>query len=153
MTSAKTWFSAMAALFAFPAISSAQTGGAQAALNACLVAKASEADKSLLVEYVAIAMLQAPETKSLATVAPGKREAVDRGMARMFTRLITVDCKREVVAAVSGNDHRAALRIAGEVLGRNAMGKLLTNRDTASALTGYVRYLNPKDFAILTPPK
>ncbi len=121
------------------------------ALGDCLVAKSTGEDRLLVARWLLASLASAPQVKDVTTPTPGKKVTLDKGMAGLFTRLLTVDCKAGA-RPVFKQKTQAGFTVAGEALGRVAMTELLSNKDALAALATYVEYLDEKDFKEVTAP-
>ena len=73
---------------------SSQTPAADAprTLGQCMAMKTTGEDRILVARWMLVAMASAPQMADFLTVAPGKKDGLDRGMATLFTRLLVRDC-------------------------------------------------------------
>ncbi len=129
---------AMAAEEADPAASSE-------ALSKCLTMKSTGQDRLTFASWMVAALASAPQMKDVATIAPGKKDQLDREFARVFTRLIAVDCAELSRPLLKGRD-KEAFRTGGETLGRMAMQELLSNPDAAKSMEAFAKYIDPMEF-------
>jgi hypothetical protein len=120
------------------------------ALGECLVTKSTGADRILVARWLLAALASAPQAAEVATVRPGQKMVFDKGMAALFTRMLTVDCAPES-RKVFGAKTSEGFRVAGEALGRVAIQELLTNPQATAAIEEYVKYLNKDDFKAVVP--
>ncbi|MCP1471534.1 hypothetical protein J3E64_003245 [Sphingobium sp. OAS761] len=120
------------------------------ALGECMVLKSTGADRLTVARWFLTAVASAPQAAGVATLTPGKKEEFDKGMAAIFTRLMTVDCADQARPLFKARD-QAGFRIAGEALGRVAMEELLNNPQASAALGAYTRYLRQEDFKAVLP--
>jgi hypothetical protein len=147
----KTMLTAAAALIAAiigPAAPAAPQSAIDApakALGDCMVLKTTGADRLLAARWILVVLASGPQAKDLVTVAPGKKEELDKGMAALFTRLMVNDCANQS-RALFGTGDLSGFRIAGGALGRVAMQELLANPQAEAALSEYTKYLNRDDF-------
>ena len=117
-------------------------------LGKCLSLKSTGADRLTLAGWIASAMASAPQLKDVAVVSPEKRDELNREVAKIFTRLITVDCT-EVAKPLLKAGNTQAFGASFEVLGRLAMQELTGNPEAARAMTEFTKYVNPEDFAAI----
>ena len=135
-------------LAAAPASATAEPESAPGeVLGRCMVLKSTGADRLLVARWFVAATASAPQAADVATVRSGRKDELDRAMAALFTRLLATDCAdeaRPLFAAGAGSE--AGFRVAGEALGRVAIGELLGNQAARTALSAYTKYLRPEDF-------
>lgn len=117
-----TALAGLAMLAAAPA--AAQKSREAAALTKCLDDKANAADKTLLMQWVFIGMAQSDEVKAMSAVTPQQRDRASRGVGELFQRLLTVDCRGEVVAAIRA-DGVGVIESSFGSLGERAMEALM----------------------------
>ena len=117
-------------------------------LGQCFVLKTNGEDRLAAARWIAVIIASTDKVKDTVTVSAQAKDQLDRKMAEIFTRLMTVDCVKEskAMAKLRSAD---GFRRAGEALGRIAMMELLSGPGQAEALGGYLRHLNPDDFRIL----
>ncbi len=120
------------------------------ALSKCLTMKSTGQDRLTFAGWMVAALASAPQMKGVATLAPGKKDELDRDVARVFTRLIAVDCA-EFSRPLMKDRNNSAFRTGGEALGRMAMQELLSNPDAAKAMEAFAKYIDPMEF--LAPGK
>lgn len=128
----------------------AQTDAQAQALGECMVLKSTGADRLVVARWFLTALASAPQAAGVATLAPGKKEEFDKGMATIFTRLMAVDCANEARPLFKAKDE-AGFRVAGEALGRVAMEELLNNPQASAALSAYAKYLKQEEFKNVLP--
>ena len=83
-------------------------------------------------------------------VDAAQKDQLDRQIAVIWTRLITVDCLEEARALGSKN-LGAGMRAAGEALGTTAVAELLGNKEAEGAMGTFGQYLHDEDFKALRP--
>lgn len=69
-------------------------------LSKCLVEKTTEADKVQLVKWIFASVSASPQVANMARITPDERTAYQRRAGALFDRLMTVDCRKEAVAAL-----------------------------------------------------
>lgn len=102
-------------------------------------------DRVMLAQWFVTVLNSSPKIKGVATVAPGKKDELDRKVAALFTRLMTVDCSEQARPLWRARS-MAGFRVAGEVLGRLAMQEVMSGGDGDRMFSGYASYINPGDF-------
>ena len=131
----------------------AASAAASQALAQCLVLKSTGADRLAVARWLLSSIASAPKAADVVTLRPGQRDAADKGMADVFTHLLTVDCAVESKVLFKDRS-KEGFRVAGEALGRVAMEELFNDPKAQEALASYTRYLNESAFAaVLSPPK
>lgn len=113
----------------FAALAMLSGQGAQAGvftddLTKCLVAKASEADRTVLVQWIFSTMAVNPAVAGMASLTPAQREGYGRKGGDVIARLVASDCRTETVNALK-NEGGAALQVNFRVLGGIAMAGLM----------------------------
>lgn len=151
-------FAAAASLgLGLPAQATAQgdslSGPARAAANqlgACMARKTTGEDRLAFAGWMLAAMASSPDLQDVATVVPAKKDQLDRKVAALFTRLMTVDCPTEAKALFATKDP-AAFRLSGEPLGRVAMQEIMNKPEFESALGAFANYIDESKFTGLKP--
>lgn len=143
---------AMAVGIALPDSAIAQTGTEQQAqvdaLGQCLTMKSTGSDRIAFAGWMVAAMASAPQLKGLAVVSQENRENLNRDLARIFTRLVTIDC-RDFTRPLMKAGNTKAFSSAFEVFGRLAMQELTGNPEAEQAMGEFSNYINEADFADL----
>ncbi len=109
------------------------------ALGECVVLSTTGRDRLVMIRWIAASIGSAESMKSTVTVQPGAKEAADRGMAAIFTRLFTVDCRQEAAPLLKQNDTQGVEAAFGQ-LGRMAMAELVSDPQVERALGDFARY-------------
>ena len=120
------------------------------ALAQCFVLKTTGEDRLMVARWVLGALASSPQVTDLVTVDAARKDAADQGIARLFTRLITVDCAT-LAAPLMKTRGQEAFRLAGGALGQIAVQELMSNRSAAAAMGAFTRYLREEDFKPLKP--
>lgn len=142
---------ATAAMLATPAPAQEAPRSPEAtALGTCLTAKSTGEDRIAVARWLLGALASLPQVSDVAAVKPEVKATLDKGMARVFTRLLAVDCAAQT-RALFATGSTDGFRIAGESLGAVAMGELLGNPGARDALGSYTKYLNKDDFKAVLP--
>jgi hypothetical protein len=147
----KVKFVALAILAASgaPAAARAQDAEAQAqaqALGQCFVDKTTGADRILVMRWMVGALASAPQMADLVKIDTARKTEIDKGMASLFTRLITVDCAAQAKPMFKTKS-RGGFETAGGALGRIAMKELMSDPNASKALETFTNYLRDSDFA------
>ena len=111
-----------------------QAGPLTDALGHCLVRSSSDADRTALMRWTFVAIAAHPGVRDLTAVSDTRRQEITRAAGRLFSRLITADCRAEAVAAIRG-DGPGAIEQAFQMLGASASGDLMNSPAGAAVLT------------------
>ncbi|QDK32421.1 hypothetical protein [Sphingomonas sp. IC081] len=115
-------------------------------LGECFAMKSTGEDRVTFARWFLTAMGSAPQVADVAKIDPAVKDKLDRQVATIFTRLITVDCAEQARPLYRAHSS-AGFRTAGETLGRMAMQELMGNPETAAKMFGgYVGYIRQDDF-------
>lgn len=127
-------------------IASAATAGPNVdRLSTCLADATSGKERKELAQWVFINMSTHPEMQGMSKITAAEREAADRRMADLSTRLLMDNCKTQAKLVVD-TEGVAALSPAFELLGRLAIQELLSNAAVRASFTNYVKYLDKARF-------
>ena len=118
------------------------------ALQECIKQSTSGRDRIIAARWLMAGMGSAPQLRDLASIEPETKRGIDRQLAQLFTRLMTVDCLNEARPVFQSNDP-AAMRAAGGTLGEIAMQEIVAHPETLRAVEGYAEFLNLEDFEVL----
>lgn len=139
----KTFYALAAAGLVLPGAARAQEiafpNSESRALSECVVLSTSGRDRLVLIRWIAVSIGAAGSMQDAVTVKPGAKEAADRGMGALFTRLFTVDCRKEARPLLEKGDD-AGVEAAFGQLGRIAMGELMNDPLVDESLGSFVRY-------------
>ena len=126
-------------------------GPAADALATCLANSTTGQDRTDMAKWVFMGIAVHPDMQGLSTITPENREAMDRLMGSLVTRLITESCRSQVKSAIS-SEGNASLKVAFESIGKLAMQELLTNPKVYDSFTSYAKYLDTNKFNAAFPP-
>lgn len=130
---------AVAALLALGAPASfAQAGVYSDDLAKCLVKSSSPADQATLVVWVFAAVSAHPAVQPYAKVTDAQRDDVNKQGAKLFERLLTVDCRAETVAALK-YEGPSSMESSFRVLGEVAMRSLMSEPKVQASISGLGR--------------
>ena len=115
-------------------------------LAECIARSTTQSDRILTARWMAAAMGSANKLSDTLTVDPDAKEAADRAMGALFTRLFTVDCAAESQVLMQAGDMEG-IQAAGGRLGLMAMQELMTDPDVMSGLMAYLAYVDFAAFA------
>ena len=130
-------------LWCIPVLSSA--GQDSNSLGNCLADSSTGKERKALARWVFLAMSTHPEIRALSNATDADRETAHKEMADLVTRLLTVQCLKEVQLVVE-TEGTEGITQSFKVLGEVAVRELTTAPEVASAMTGYVQYLNREAF-------
>ena len=94
-----------------------------------------------MAKWVFFAMAAHPEIKEFARVPEQVKDATDKQIALVVTRLLTEDCLAEAKAGFK-QEGQAAIVSAFELVGKVAMQELMTNKDVLESIGDYAKYLD-----------
>ena len=101
-------FAAGVALSLAPQAATAQSSdnAAADALGNCLARKSTGEDRLVFAGWMVAALASAPQLAGVANVDPSTKAALDRQLAAIFTRLMTVDCAAEARPLFQARDNQ-----------------------------------------------
>lgn len=111
----------------------------------CLAKSATEADQLLLVQWIFSGIARHPAIEKYASITPGQRAEIDKNMSVLVTRLLSQDCRKEVVAAFK-YEGGEFLEKSFSALGEIAMGGLTTNPQVGEAMGAWAKNMDEKTF-------
>lgn len=135
----------------------AQAGVYADDLSKCLVKSATPADQSLFMVWMFSALSLHPDVKAFTNLTDAKRDAISKDTANLLGRLMTVDCRKETVAAIKYEGPQAievGFRVFGEAAGRG----LFNSPEVAASLAKMGTYFDSSKIEALgveagIPPK
>jgi hypothetical protein len=92
----------------------------------CLVSSSSQEDQTTLVVFIFQALALHPAIKSYANVTDAQRSATSRRIGELMQRLLTVDCRKQTVAALK-YEGTSTIESAFNVLGQAAARSLFSD--------------------------
>jgi hypothetical protein len=111
-------------------------------LSTCVADNTSGKQRKDLARWVFFAMAAHPDFAAYATPElNAARDPTDKMVADLVMHLITEQCPTQANAAFRDRG-AAGIQVAFEALGRLAMLELMTNPDTAAAMSGFQKYVN-----------
>lgn len=131
-------FAAIGAAFslALLATQSATAGPYADEMAKCLVTSTSEADKNFLVKWMFAAAALHPAVKSISSVTDAQRNELNVKTAKLFERLLTESCKKQVQTAIK-YEGQSTIESAFQVLGQVAARGLFSD----PAVNGFIAQL------------
>jgi len=131
----------VAIAFASSSFGPAHAGPEQDALSRCLTRSSSEADRTALMTYVFAALSVHPDLRRYSTITVADRVRINKEGAALMQRLLTVDCRRETVAALK-SDGVEVIERAFEGLADAASTQMVDEPSVAAAFEGLVDYID-----------
>lgn len=95
-------------------------------LSKCLVEKTTEADRVQLIKWLFASVSASPQVADMTRITDAERTAYQRRAGELFNRLMTVDCRKETVAALRYEGIRT-IESGFSVLGGVAMRGLMSD--------------------------
>lgn len=111
-------------------------------LSACLAAATSGRDRIELAKWMFTLMAAHPKVVDLSNITPVQRTEIASRVGQIFTRLLTVDCKTESIAAKNANPQ--AFKDSFEALGKVAIVELMGNPSVTAATNEISKYIDNK---------
>jgi hypothetical protein len=138
----------LAAVGLLVAISPVQAGVYTDDLSRCLVDKSSTADKSVLVQWIFVAMAQHPSVVSLTKISSDDKEKHNGQAGELFMRLLTDTCADESKKALK-NEGALAIQTAFQVLGQAAAREIFSDPSVAEMMSGLDKYVDKEKLETL----
>lgn len=110
-------------------------------LGKCLVRSSTEADKTVLMQWMFTALSSSPTVSSLASISTAQRTAFHKGAAELMERLVLRDCRKEATEAVKYEGPQT-LEAAFSVLGQVAARGLMADPAAAAELGKLSEHMN-----------
>ena len=110
-------------------------------LGKCLVESSSEQDKQQLVEWIFFAIALNPDIAPYATITPEQRTAANKGMARLFEKLVGETCAKQASAALK-YEGPSAFGSSFELLGQVAGRELFASPEGAAGTAAFAEQLD-----------
>jgi hypothetical protein len=115
-------------------------------LTKCLVRSADAGDQTRLMQWMFALIALNPAVQPNATITAQQREGFDRQAAALLQRLLTVDCRKETVAALK-YEGSSAIEASFRVLGEVAVRGLMSDPKVAGGLQQLTTYIDPEKIA------
>ncbi|WP_162046673.1 hypothetical protein [Vibrio taketomensis] len=112
------------------------------ALTTCFVDSLNGKERKQLATWIYFAVAAHPEMKPFSNISPQQREAVDKKVGALVTRLLVEDCEQEFIVAQKRDP--LAVEAAFEMVGKVAMQELMNSEDVTQSITNYVKYTDQK---------
>jgi hypothetical protein len=137
---------ALVSLFACMAPPQAQAGVYTDDFSKCLVSSASSDDQKKLMTWVFLALTAHPAIREeLPGVTEARRSASTKTAAELMQRLMVVDCRKQMVAALK-YEGSGAVEAAFRVLGEVATRGLMSDPTVGKSLSELQNYVDTKPF-------
>lgn len=138
---------ALAGLMSQPAWSAQPAGGTmgQAALAQCIALNTTGADRVLTARWLFAMLGKSSQIADLSTGDAERENELNKGFAKLFTRIITKDCTAEL-RPLAAADLTDAFEKVGEALGETAMNELMNDKVVEKALGDYAEFISEDDF-------
>ena len=117
-------FAAVVGAMAVPGLASAGVYGDD--MSKCLVRSTSTEDQTQLVTWVFAAISAHPAVRAMSNLSEAQRQDYTRKAGALMQRLMTVDCRKETVAALK-YEGPGAIGPAFGLLGQTAMRGLMSD--------------------------
>jgi hypothetical protein len=86
-----------------------------------------------------------PSVKILSSVDIQQSDEINKRIASLFQRLLVVDCRSQTVDAIK-NEGPNAIEAAFKVLGEIATRDLMSDKEVAKEIEGFIKYLDQSKF-------
>jgi len=107
----------------------------------CLVRSTTSKDRGVLVKWIFAAASSNPEVKSMVSVTDRQRNSLNKAIAKMFERLLTVSCRKETQAAYK-YEGKATISQSFNLLGQVAGRELFSDPNVTKSVSGLSQYIN-----------
>ena len=108
------------------------------AFSVCLVDSLNGKERKVFARLVFFSMAAHPEIESYSKIKKSDLENASKSIGKIFTRLLTVDCPKELKTANASDP--LAIQKAFELVGQVAMQELMTNGAVAEAMAGFGKH-------------
>lgn len=120
-------------------------------LSSCFADNTTGKERKELARWVFIAMATHPEIQDISKITPTVREATNKNIGALVTKLMTETCVTQArFASKEGGD---AIKNAFEVLGKLAMQELMSDAGVRRTTQEFARYLDSKKFEAALQPQ
>jgi hypothetical protein len=117
-------------------------------LSKCLVAKTTDADRQLLIQWIFSAMSVNPNLKGVVTVPEAQREATSKDAANLLETLLLTTCRESTTAALK-YEGTNVIETSFGVLGQVAMRGLMSDPKVTGELERMGSYIHEDRWAQL----
>lgn len=115
------------------------------ALRSCLAAKVSADDKLATLRWMIGGLASTPQVRDFVKVDQLAKVEADKRLARILTRLVTVDCLAQARPLILDRP-AGSFDVFWEALGELGAEQLMETTDAWEALHATVKYLNEVEF-------
>jgi hypothetical protein len=145
----KTVRAAMAVALMFSATPAAFAGIYTDDLSRCLVEKTTAQDKTVLVQWIFVAMAQHPSVSALTKTTADDVEAHNKSVGALFMKLLTETCLETSQKALK-NEGSIAIQSAFQVLGQAAAREIFAAPEVNQVMSGLEKYIDAKKLEVLS---
>jgi hypothetical protein len=117
-------------------------------LSRCLVEKTTLEDKTLLVQWIFVAMAQHPSVSAMTRIKPEDIERNNKQAAELLTRLLTETCMEQAKKAIK-YEGGVAIQTSFQVFGQSAARELFADPNVTKVMTGLEQYVDAKKIEAL----
>ena len=113
-------------------------------LGKCLVESSTTEDKRQLTQWIFFAIALNPDIKPYANIPPGQRDQANKGMARLFEKLLGESCLKQAQQAVKYEGPSAfsdSFRLLGQVAGQ----EIFASPEVAAGTAEFASELHVED--------
>ena len=110
-------------------------------MSRCLVMATSSKDNSLLGRWLVRVYGEHGDSKDITNLSDYNKELIDKDVARLFTRLLSEDCKVETKKALKFEGD-AVMFNAFKVLGEVASKELIEDKNVSKAINKFTQYID-----------
>lgn len=126
----------------------AQAGVFTDDMSKCLVRSSNDNDQKDLMLWIFSAMSAHPEVAIYVSMTPAQRDVITHKGGKLMQRLLTVDCRKETVAALK-YDGTGAIEQAFGVLGRVAVQGLMSHEAVSKNMDALAEAVDVEQLAAL----
>jgi len=141
-------FRLLAALCLLGAVAPSHAGPYTDDLSRCLVEKSTAEDRSLLVQWIFVAMAQHPSVSALTKVGSSDVDKYNKIAADLFMKLLTQTCVDDTKKAVK-YEGAIAIQTSFQVLGQAAAREIFSHPDVAKMMSGLDKYVDKSKLEFL----
>jgi hypothetical protein len=120
-------------------------------LSKCLVASTTQEDRLTLVNWMFAAASLHPSVTAASPVSAEALDQVNKKMADLFMRLVTVSCKTQVEKALQ-YEGEVTFQTSFQVLGQVAGRELFSSPEVSAAMSGVQKHLDLEKLQALSKP-
>jgi predicted GNAT family N-acyltransferase len=117
-------------------------------LSRCLVEKTTTEDKTLLVQWIFVAMAQHPSVSAMTRITPEDIERNSKQAAQLLTRLLTETCTEQAKKAIK-YEGGMALQMSFQVFGQSAARELFADSNVTKVMAGLEKFVDAKKIEAL----